>query len=437
MVFRPGALPRGFSLALPAVAVLAVSLLLIPTAYASPLRHERPILIGYKQGDDWEPAVASDKRGDVYVIWAHFGGVPTCPKCGSPSALMEISRDSGRTFGHPFPVFPTQSMQVDVNVKVNYAGVVFVTYLNGPDTVVQRSLDRGQTWSAPIELNAGLKGSTDKPGLVVIRSDVYVAFDINGRDFIAVSHDLGRTFGIRFIDPTLLHLGFSLNSGGTASPTGIVYFAWTGVHNSSGNLHPQSIYLTRSNDAGGTWAVLPLTKDLPSGPACPQKCGWDYLGPQVVVAVDHAERLYVLYNAGTNNGGAPSIWYRTSWNRGESWSPAFNLATDSSNAWHVFPAIGAGPRGEVFVAWMDNHTGAYNVWSRFSLDGGRSWSAEIKISEFRAGFPYVDRGGFRFPYGDYFTIDPNPRDQVNFAWGEGPNWTGPGNVLYSRVFFND
>ena len=40
--------------------------------------------------------------------------------------------------------------------------------------------------------------------------------------------------------------------------------------------------------------------------------------------------------------------------------------------------------------------------------------------------------GFAFPYGDYYILDLDPRGVVHMAWGEGPDYIGPGNVLYAH-----
>src|SRR3990170_5156110 len=60
-----------------------------------------PQVIGFAKGDDWEPDVAADGRGNVYVAWAHFGEVPSCDVCGSPVAMVQASHDGGRIFGAP------------------------------------------------------------------------------------------------------------------------------------------------------------------------------------------------------------------------------------------------------------------------------------------------------------------------------------------------
>src|SRR6266540_3624665 len=42
--------------------------------------------LGFCGGDDWEPEIASDSLGYVYVVWAHFPGDPTCdPASANPT----------------------------------------------------------------------------------------------------------------------------------------------------------------------------------------------------------------------------------------------------------------------------------------------------------------------------------------------------------------
>jgi len=113
------------------------------------------------------------------------------------------------------------------------------------------------------------------------------------------------------------------------------------------------------------------------------------------------------------------------------WSARIMLNADGTSAFHVFPGVGAGDAGDVRVAWMDNRTGAYNIWYRSSSDGGQTWSAEVQVSQFRGGYPYVTAQGFSFPYGDYITLALDSKGHVHLAWGEGPSWSGPGNVLYA------
>src|SRR3990172_8754970 len=66
------------------------------TAASATISFSTPQVIGFVKGDDWEPDVAADGRGNVYVAWAHFGDVRGCDTCSDPAALLQVSRDGGR-----------------------------------------------------------------------------------------------------------------------------------------------------------------------------------------------------------------------------------------------------------------------------------------------------------------------------------------------------
>jgi hypothetical protein len=101
------------------------------------------------------------------------------------------------------------------------------------------------------------------------------------------------------------------------------------------------------------------------------------------------------------------------------------------NAFHLFPAIAGGGAGEVHVSWMDNREGRFNVYYRSSSNAGNTFSAETIVNQ-NLGFRYQSDAGFKFTYGDYYGIAVDTRGGVHVAWGEGPDYVGPGNVFYAR-----
>jgi hypothetical protein len=123
--------------------------------------------LGFFDGDQWEPAIADDDYGSVYVLYPHCGGVPGCPACASPTAILQVSRDRGQSWEPPSPIASSGTEQVDTQVDPVDGRTVFASWLeNGKsDTVVARSTDLGHTWSKVVadHTNAG----TDKPILAV------------------------------------------------------------------------------------------------------------------------------------------------------------------------------------------------------------------------------------------------------------------------------
>ena len=403
------------------------------SAAAGGISFSAPFVIGFRQGDDWEPDVAADGRGNVYVAYAHFGDVAGCDTCPGTTAMIQVSRDGGRSWEVPRPLNPLpEGVQIDLQVDVNAAGSVFVAYLEGKDTVFQRSNDFGRTFTRPVAVNADVKNSwTDKVGLAVRGEDVYVAFSIAQRFFVSASHDGGRTFRSAQVNSRSSDYSWTLTSGGVVDSQGNAYFSWVGIHQSGNALGPQDVFLTKSSDGGRTWSFLNVDLGLPPGPSCSEfSCGWDFWGPQMVVGVDASDRLYVLYNAGETDRGPPRVWYRSSANGGITWTSRVPIHSSIGDRFALFPAIVGGRAGEVHASWMDDRTGRFNTWHRMSSDGGRTWSAEVRVSA-DLGFTYQSAAGFEFTYGDYYGAAWDGRN-VHIAWGEAPDYIGPGNVFYAR-----
>jgi hypothetical protein len=434
MTMRTHAVLRTF---LVGAAASFVSVAQVPAA--TPPSFSTPFVIGFMQGDDWEPAVEADRSGNVYVAWAHFEGVPGCDTCSDPAAMIQVSHDGGRSFGPPRPLNPNPRnvaapYQIDLQVKATSSGAVFVSYLDGKDTVVQRSDDFGETWSSARAVNVGIQRSwTDKVGLAVQKSDVYVSFSDGQKYFVSASHDGGRTFTPVQINRRTSDTGWTLTSGGAVDSQGNIYFSWVGIHKSGNASGPQDVFLTKSTDGGQTWSYIFLARDLPPGPDCAElACGWDFWGPQMVVAVDSADDVYVAYNAGVVNEGPPYLWFQASTDGGVTWTPRKVVHGDGlRNAFHLFPAIAGGGAGEVHVSWMDNREGRFNVYYRSSSNAGNTFSAETIVNQ-NLGFRYQSDAGFKFTYGDYYGIAVDTRGGVHVAWGEGPDYVGPGNVFYAR-----
>src|SRR5688572_1227894 len=39
--------------------------------------------MGFAVENEWEPAIASDRFGHVYILYAQYSGVPGCPNCSN------------------------------------------------------------------------------------------------------------------------------------------------------------------------------------------------------------------------------------------------------------------------------------------------------------------------------------------------------------------
>jgi hypothetical protein len=397
---------------------------------ASPFTPQRRL--GYHTGDQWEPAIAADGRGHVYVLYPQYGAVPDCPTCTAPSVALLVSSDNGVSWQPSKALLPFATGQFDPQITVDPVDrqTVYASWLQNDkrDIVVARSLDFFRTWSFSWAERG--RDEADKPVLAVRGADVYVGFNHEEEFFIAASHDAGQTFGTVQVNPNS-RPGSSLAGGATIDPAGNVYFGWTAYARHEVSSHSVSVYLSRSADGGRTWSTSLL--DVSSAPPeCEaQSCGTGYLGPQIALASDAAGALYALWNAGALNGGPERIYFS---------SERTNVSNAAAGVEHSFPAVVAGASGDVRIAWMDarateaghpNRT-LWNTFYRSSTNGGATWNLENRLSGMGRGYDYTLTRGFRFPFGDYFGLAIDNEGTTHAVWGEGRNYKSPGSIWYAR-----
>jgi hypothetical protein len=74
------------------------------------------------------------------------------------------------------------------------------------------------------------------------------------------------------------------------------------------------------------------------------------------------------------------------------------------------------------------------LWSTFyrnSTNGGATWGAETQLSTSVRGYNYILPNGFRFPFGDYFSLAIDNEGTTHAVWGEGRDYKSPGSIWYA------
>jgi hypothetical protein len=419
--------------------------LLVTTQALAVSSFEAQRRLGYRTGDQWEPAMAADAHGHIYVLYPQYGAVPDCSTCTAPTIALTISNDNGLTWQPSKALLPFSTGQFDPQIVVDPVDrqTVYASWLqnNKRDVVVARSLDFGRTWSYSWAERG--REDADKPVLAVRGPDVYVGFNHEENFLISASHDAGQTFTTVAVNPNA-QPGWSLAGGATVDPNSNVFFGWTAYARQELSNRPVGIYVSRSSDGGRTWSTTLL--DVSSAaPECEEEeCQEGYLGAQIALASDAAGALYALWNAGSTNGGAERIYFASSTTDGASWAIRANVSTAGSGVEHCFPAIAAGSSGDVRIAWMDarafepghpNHP-LWNTYLRTSTNGGATWGDEAQLSNYVAetsrGYDYILPTGFRFPFGDYFSIAIDSEGATHAVWGAGRDYKSPGSIWYTR-----
>jgi BNR repeat protein len=452
MIVRPA---RRAAAAAVVVVLVASTVALAAQPTPSPT-FSAPVRVGFPNGDDWEPAIAADARGHVYIITTHyvgFGGSssgdpdPTCPTCVSPHMILQVSSDGGATFSAPRALIPASTTrQDDPQVVVDPADgrTVYAAFMQDDKSsqYVARSNDFGRTWR-PV-LTERLQRGTDKDILAVRGSDVYLAYHTQQKIFISVSHDRGETWSLQNpLGTTNSQFGVSLASGGAVAPDGTVYFALNGVNRPGQAKGTINLYVVKSTDRGQTWTTSQV--DVSQAPADCGCGGWDYWGAQMALAVDANNTAYVLWNANAVKGTPHRMYFARSTDDGATWSPRVDVSLAPSGSNNVFPAVAARGNGDVRIAWQDDRNGfdpgddspdaRWNTYYRSSADGGAMWSGETKLSAHVPGYTYkllTPADGYLQPYGDYFEIDITGIGRTVAVWGEGKSYFGPGNIWYAH-----
>jgi hypothetical protein len=390
--------------------------------------------VGYNTGDQWEPALAADGRGHIYILFPQYGAVGGCPGCTAPTVALQVSNDNGLSWEAPHPLLPSSTGQFDPQIVVDPVDrqTVYASWLqnNKRDVMVARSQDFGRTWYFAVAERS--RDDADKPVLAVRGPDVYVGFNHQQKFLIAASHDYAQNFSSVTVNPSA-EPGWSLAGGATVDPGGDVYFSWTAYARRELSGRPVSIYVSRSADSGRSWSTALL--DVSSAPpeCAAEACAAEYLGAQIALASDVAGTVYALWNAGNAHGGPERIYFSSSTTGGASWSAKAEVSAADDQVEHSFPAIAAGVAGDVRIAWMDTrHSPLWSVFHRSSSNGGATWSAETELSGPARGYDYILPDGFRFPFGDYFSIAIDNLGNTHVVWGEGRNYKSPGSIWYTH-----
>ena len=417
------------------ILLLCLALLLVPSLRAAVggSAFSPQARLGYRVGDQWEPAIAADGYGHVYVLYPQYGQVLACTTCVLPSMTLLVSDNNGAAWQPPREITSHLTGQFDPQIVVDPADhrTVYAAWLQNrnTDAVVAKSVDFGQSWSVVIANRDD--EDADKPVLAVRGGDVYLGFNRDGKMRVAASHDGGITFKVGDVDPEL-SLIRALGGGATVDPDGGVHLAWTGYTRSGAARGRVNLYTSRSSDGGKTWTTTRMATSSVAPDCSSFHCEWGFLGAQITIASDSAGTLYALWNAGTRYEGSQRIYFASSTTAGETWSAPADVSLAPVGVEHAFPALVAGEDGDVRIAWMDTrHAPLWNTFYRSSSNGGATWSAESKLSSYVPGYRYIRSKGYSFPFGDYFEMDIDSQGHTQAVWGEGLNFRAPGTIWYS------
>jgi BNR/Asp-box repeat len=321
------------------------------------------------------------------------------------------SFDRGKTWASAGFSVPT--FCYDPWVRFGRDGDAFVAYECSDQRIAYRNAGQ-TTWNHTTLQNSSL--FPDRDALVVDNNpasprvdSVYIGYDeANAGNAAHVWHSANGKGGW-LKSPKINDTSSTIGVNPATGPDGTVYAVWE-------DYPGRKLMVDESTDGGATWGTdhvvtnyrLATEQFFLCIPPQPDRC----LGPMPFSAVDnsggpHNGRLYVTYSDKDPVAADWNVYVRYSDDGGTTWSAETKVHDDAGGAYQFHPAIQVAANGTVGVSFydtrddnvLDHKTNRY--WT-FSTDGGVTWAANQKVSSAQSDESGV---GDANDYGDYEGTD--------------------------------
>lgn len=321
----------------------------------------------------WDPAVAVGPDGSVYAAFM-------IAKSGDWYPMVAASFDHGATFSQVTSLVPPDHVNFGDREFIAVApdGTVYVTWDYGPErTSVKMNCPKGESCAfASGDFNAVIQKSTDKGATWSRQSYISPGFPTSGADTAPL----------------------------VIEPNGQIDVLYQGYHirdTTTFALDPAYSYFTSSADGGQTWSpplrLGPIGSTMPLGE-------WWIDGD---IAMDAGGNLYATWDTGKDS--SDTGWLSFSTDHGHTWSAPIQAPTDQLKIPHIMEVAGGGA-GVAYVAWLSPKSPrGYGEYLRaFSI--ARGWLSDPYQVSTEFGDPSV------WP-GDTFGISAIAPNQVVLSWG--------------------
>ncbi|HTJ76881.1 MAG TPA: sialidase family protein [Acidimicrobiales bacterium] len=314
-----------------------------------------------------------DKNGVLYIAFqANDPQFSTLPRADRPvHVFLAKSTDDGATFSTVKVYEAPEAPEADRGLKRNYRPWVAVDP-NNPQFVYV-SWMQFHTNDEPV--------SSGNKALITSSDD-------GGKTF-------AKPFSLREGDPQGSYEGRPAVDG-----KGVVHVVFAGRGRVPPGTDPsvpapiRNVLYRSSSDHGRTWTDA---REIDQGNA-----GFSFDRKWALKADPNSDNLYAVWYGNpdpraTRPQADRDIYMRVSHDSGATWEDRVVINTDSAmvNVQHYDPNISIAPNGRVDITWYDfrnsptpeidkpagNDGGSADVYYRYSLDGGRTFSDEVKVTD--------------------------------------------------------
>jgi predicted secreted protein with PEFG-CTERM motif len=334
-----------------------------------------------------------ESQGKIYAVWLSF-------LANKSSVAFTKSNDNGTTFIPPIEISDNSkdSAFPQLTVSDNHVYVAWLERTQGDVTnlIFAKSDDGGTTFSTPTAITNHASGNTGIPKISADGSHVYLMWEDNSAKnydvFISSSNDYGNTF-------SSTPANISNNAGDSGAPQMIVdgnniYAVWMDA--TSGNF---DILFSKSTDGGATFAKPVNVSENLQDSGYPQ---FTVIGNNVYVTWTNVitEKNYDILFAKSSDGG-------------QTFGTPVNVSnTPGGSGWPQISVDG----GNVYINWVDNTPGNYDVYIAKSADDGNSFESPVDVNN--------------GTYGSWYNAMASSSNTVYLAWQQANN--GSNDIMFSK-----
>ena len=334
-------------------------------------------------------------------------------------------------------------------------GVAYCSALGNGDVILEKSTDKGQTWSQDVGWMNDGSVAPDEP---ILATDLNAESPFKNSRYVAAVDAGGvlpkgivlqyqradsdaHSSAIRVGQQQLVQIPHM-----AIGPTGTIYLSYIGISN-IGTLSG-GFYFNKSRDGGQTFdsdKLIQSTSYTDSVNGFPKQ-GFpsaSRIGPTPRIAIDTSTGprrgwLYVCYAVPSRSGFPPAlnIFLQRSTDDGATWSSRVRVNTDplSSTNDHFTPSMAVNPDGTIAVAYYDRRDDAnnllVNLYVATSTDGGVTFT-DRRVST-QSTDPLLAYSRNPLSIADYIGIAVS-RSTVYPIWTDGRKNTGDLDISSAQV----